>query len=129
MGLPWVRLDSNIATHPKVIKLLKQRDGYRAFTLYVCAIAHCGGHSTDGLVEKEVIDVLHGTEKHARMLVDLGFWEYDPDGKGWLVRNFAHRQEMAAVSAGKKAAQRASATKTNCVRWHGPDCGCWKEAV
>jgi hypothetical protein len=126
MGLPWVRLDSNISTHPKVLSLIAQRDGYRAFTAYVCALGYAGAHATDGLIERPVLATIHATERHAQMLVDGGFWEYDPDGRGWIIRNWDTRQELSVITEGKRAAQSMSARKTNCVRWHGPECGCWK---
>ena len=127
MGLPWVRLDSNIANHDKVLKLLSGRDGYRAFTVYICGLGYSGAHATDGLIPKYALTHLHGLEKHARQLVDAGLWEYDPNGAGWLIRNWEIRQEMSFITEGKKAAQILAAKKTNCQRWHGPNCGCWKE--
>ena len=127
MGLPWVRLDSNIATHPKVLRLIAQRDGYRAFTVSICSLGYSCGHATDGLIERFALTTIHGTERHARMLVDGGFWEYDPEGRGWLIRNWDRRQEMSFITEGKKLAQSLAAKKTNCQRWHGPECGCWKD--
>jgi hypothetical protein len=122
MSLPWVRLDSNIATHDKVLALLKSKDGYRAFTLYVCSLGYAGGHGTDGYVPKEALSVLHGTEKHAQMLIDRRLWEYHPEGAGYTIRNYDLRQELEMVTEAK----RLGAVKGNCIRWHGKDCGCWK---
>ncbi len=123
MSLPWVRLDSNIASHDKVLRLMAEREGPRAFALYVCGLGYCGGHGTDGHVPEYALPFLHGTERHARMLVKVGLWE--PADDGWHVRNWTERQELAVVSATKRAAQRLAARRTNCIRYHGPDCGCW----
>jgi hypothetical protein len=127
MGLPWVRLDSNINQHDKVLALLAQRDGFRAFTMYVCALGWSGGQGTDGLIPKSALGVIHGQEKHARMLVDVRLWEYDEAGQGWRIRNYDQRQELSIVSEGKRAAYELGGKKGNCVRWHGPECGCWRQ--
>lgn len=125
MSLPWVRLDSNIATHDKVLRLLALRDGHRAFTLYICALGWAGGHGTDGHVPAYVLPHIHGTEKHAQMLVEVRLWEY-VDG-GYDIRNYVERQELAVVTEAKRQAQRMAARRTNCLRYHGKDCGCWRK--
>jgi len=43
MGLPWVRLDANIASHDKTIKALGHRNGKGAMALYVFALGWSGG--------------------------------------------------------------------------------------
>jgi hypothetical protein len=53
-GLPWVRLDSNLATHDKILALLSDRtaprgDRYQAAWSYTCSMGYAGGHGTDGL--------------------------------------------------------------------------------
>lgn len=129
MGLPWVRLDSNITIHDKVVPLLAKKDGYRAFTVYVCGLAWSGGAGTDGLIPKDMLPMLHGLPRHAEMLVDGRLWEYAEDGNGWMIRNFDQRQELSIVSEGKRAAAELGGKKGNCIRWHGPECGCWRRAV
>lgn len=125
MSLPWVRLDSNIASHPKVLALLGMRDGARAFTLYACALGYAGGHATDGHIPRYALPVIHGTERLARMLVDVGLWHHAEGG--WSIHNWEQRQELAVISESKRASQRLAAQRTNCLRYHGPDCGCWRE--
>lgn len=124
MSLPWVRLDSNIATHDKVLRLLAKKDGHRAFTLYICALGWSGANGRDGHIPPYVLPHLHGTERHARMLVDVGMWE--PADDGWVIRNWATRQELAVITEARRSAQRIAARRTNCRRYHGPDCECWK---
>ena len=126
MSLPWVRLDSNIGTNDKVLALLNEKDGARAFVLYVCALGYCGGHRTDGLVKKHTLTVNHGNERLAQMLIDHGLWEYDAAGGGhYRVRNWDARQETSLVTEAKREAQQRAAKRTNCLRYHGKDCGCW----
>lgn len=127
MGLPWVRLDSNIGTHDKTLELLDHKDGARAFTLYVCALGWAGGHGTDGLIRKHALRALapslRAPEKLARLLVDVGLWDYAEGG--WLIRNYLERQQSSFVTESVSAQKAAAARKANCIRWHGPDCGCW----
>ena len=127
MGLPWVRLDANIGTHDKTLELLDHRDGARAFTLYVCALGWAGGHGTDGLIPRHALRAvapsLRAPEKRARVLVDVGLWEYVE--AGWHIRNYLERQQSSLVSEAVSAQKSAAARKANCIRWHGSDCGCW----
>ena len=124
MSLPWVRLDANIASHDKITSLLARRDGHRAFTLYICALGWAGGHGTDGAIPRHILPMIHGSERLAGLLVDEHLWITTPDG--WDIHNYTSRQELAVITEGKRATQRASARRTNCLRYHGPDCGCWK---
>jgi hypothetical protein len=128
MSLPWVRLDSNIASHDKIVELLSYKDGAKAFTLYICGLGYAGGHATDGHIPRAALPFIHGTERLAIMLVDGRLWEHEGQS-GWRIRNWDQRQELAVVSAMKESGRKKSSAKANCIRWHGPDCGCWKEAV
>jgi hypothetical protein len=125
VSLPWVRLDSSIATHDKILRLLKERDGYRAFTLYICALGYAGGHGTDGFVPREALSLLHGTERQATTLMYHRLWEVDPAGEGYRIRNFDQRQEVEMV----RAMKRLGAKKGGCRKNHGPDCQCWKDGL
>ena len=129
MSLPWVRLDSNIASHDKILHLIDERDGYRAAFVYLCSLGWSGGHGTDGAIPKRALPMIHGTDRHARMLVEHSLWEYDETGKGYRIRNWAERQELDAVAAGKRASKALASAKGNCSRWHGPDCQCWRNAA
>lgn len=122
MSLPWVRLESNIGTHDKILHLLSMKDGAKAFVLYVSALGYAGGHATDGKIERCVLTVNHGTPRLAQLLVEARLWEYHAEGGGhYQIRNWAQRQELAAVTALKQAA----GSRAACIRWHGKGCGCW----
>ena len=129
MSLPWIRLDSNIGTHDKIAELMADKDGPRAFALYVSSLGWCGGHGTDGFIPKHALPNLcppaRVTEKHTRLLVDVRLWEYVEGG--WKIRNYEIRQELSTISEMKREAHRKGARRTNCQRYHGPDCGCWKK--
>lgn len=131
MGLPWVRLDSNIAGHDKITDLLADDTEsttirYQAAFSYVCSFAYSGGHDTDGLIKFAALSVVHGTKKTAQLLVKNYLWT--PEPLGWLVVNYDKRQQLTAKTQQIRNAQRAGALRANCVRWHGSECKCWEEA-
>lgn len=122
MALPWVRLDSHIASHDKVLALISDPSPKRwqaAFS-YVCALGWSGDQGTDGFVPKIALSFVHGTDATARLLVKYRLWEEALTG--WQVVNFLERQELAAVTAGKRESRRVAAEKANCSRWHGQKC-------
>lgn len=130
MPLPWVRLDSNIASHDKILSLLADpsRARYQAGLSYVFALGWSGGQGTDGRIPATALASIHGTDATAALLIRHALWE--PNGAGgWVIHNYAERQQLAATTAAARTAQRAGALKANCVRWHGPDCGCWQNAT
>lgn len=125
MALPWVRLDSHIASHDKVLSLVNDPSPKRwqaAFS-YVCALGWSGDQGTDGYIPRFALPFVHGTTTTARLLVTYRLWEEGV--AGWQIVNFLERQEMAAVTAGKRESRRIAAEKANCARWHGPKC--WKD--
>jgi hypothetical protein len=122
MSLPWVRIDSHIGSHDKMLSLLSDPSPKRwqaAFS-YVAAIGWAGDQGTDGAIPRVALPFVHGTATTARLLVVYRLWEESLNG--WQIVNFAERQQLDVISAGKNAARRAAAEKANCVRWHGKDC-------
>ena len=126
MALPWVRLDTNIASHDKILTLLAHRNGRGIAFSYICALAYSGGHGTDGHVPFAALPFLHATKRDMEVLVEVGL--LDPNPRGWSIRNYENRQQLSAATDAVRAGQRAGALKANCVRWHGEDCHCWKKA-
>lgn len=124
MALPWVRLDSNIATHDKIVALVDEKDGYRSAFSYVCSLGYAAGHETDGLVQFGALGFVHGTKKTAEMLVKHYLWS--PTPLGWQIVNYGKRQQLSATTALIKNARSAGAKKANCTRWHGAACRCWE---
>lgn len=127
MSLPWVRLDSNIADHDKILPLTEERNGWQAAFSYVCSIGYAGGHETDGLIKFAALKFVHGTKRTAELLVVHHLWSPDPEG--WRVVNYEKRQQLSATTKQVRNAQRAGALKANCIRWHGRDCKCWEEVA
>ena len=128
MGLPWVRLDANIATHDKVLALLSDPSTkkWQAFSSYVCGLAWSGGQGTDGFVPRTALPMIHGTSATARLLEKYGLW--DEGRVGWNIRNWDKRQASSAVAALARSSKQRAAAKGNCVKYHGADCGCWDAA-
>lgn len=122
MSLPWVRLDSNIASHDKILALLSDPSPKRwqAAASYMFALGWSGDHGTDGRIPAAALPFVHGTATTARLLVKYGLWAEKT--AAWEIRNFAIRQELSVVTAGKIEMRRAAAEKANCKRWHGADC-------
>lgn len=126
MGLPWVRLDSNIANHDKVLALLSDPSAKRwqAAASYMFALAWAGGQGTDGRIPSYALSSVHGDKTTSRLLEKYGLWVEAT--AGWYIPNWAERQETDAISASKRARRHESAMRMNCVRHHGADCHCWK---
>lgn len=124
MPLPWVRLDANIGTHDKILSLVADPSPKRwqALASYMISLGWSGGHDTDGLVRTATIAFVHGTKETARLLVKHGLWEECADG--WVIHNYADRQQTTATTAARVEAQSAYGQKGNCIRWHGEEC--WK---
>lgn len=126
MALPWVRLDANIASHDKILSLLDDPSPKRwqAAASYVFALGWAGGTGSDGHIKPSALRMVHGTSATARLLVKYGLWE--EKDHGWLIHNYAARQELTIVTEAKRSSQRLAARKTNCERYHGKNCGCWR---
>ena len=126
-GLPWVRMDTSLPSHPKMLALIHDPSPKRWQAVATVGFAICwaGEHGTDGHIPRTALPFIHATKATAALLVKHGFWEVSPGG--WQIRNYVIRQELAVVTAAKKEAQRVGALKANCNRWHGPSCTCWQD--
>jgi hypothetical protein len=126
MGLPWVRLDSNFHSHDKVLALLDEPSPkkWQAIALYTFGLGWSGCHGTDGVIPNYALKTIHGTPQVARFLVKYGLW--DETTGGWSIRNYGDRQQLSDETYTVRKSQQLGGAKGNCVRWHGPDCGCWR---
>lgn len=122
MSLPWVRLETNFATNPKVLALVATKD-FRAISMYVCGLSYSGGHGTDGFIPTNALTVIHGTKKEAATLTEVTLWQ--PCMGGWQINGWNEYQPSTKEHQQRKESLRRSSAKANCVRHHGPDCLCW----
>ena len=127
MPLSWVRLDANVASHDKILSLLADPSAKRwqATCLYLFSLGWSGGQGTDGFIPTFALSSIHGTPATARLLVKHRLWEEGVGG--WRIKNYETRQELAVITETKRVAAQIASRKANCTRWHGKDCGCWKE--
>lgn len=125
MALPWVRLDTNIGSHDKILSLLSDPSAKRwqAYASYVTALAWSGGHGTDGRIPVSALPFVHGTTATARLLVKHKLW--DEQTAAWQIVNFGTRQMTADVVTKVTGDKRRAGVKGNCIRHHGA--GCWDE--
>lgn len=112
VALPWIRLDTNVHTHDKMFALAEYGDkGLAAAFVYVASLAYSGANGSDGIIPRRALPFLHGTQKHAKLLVEVQLW--DQFGTGWVVHNYGTRNVVGAIQqvisesfseAGKKGA-------------------------
>jgi hypothetical protein len=122
VNLPWFRVDTDIASHDKIVDLLNDPAGarYRAAFSYICALGHSVAHGTDGHVGPHALPFIWGTRQTATLLVNHGLWT--PNGHGWQIRNFEVRQQLNDVTEARQEIARESGRRGACLRWHGPEC-------
>lgn len=129
MGFPWVRLDSNIGSHDKVLALLDDPSSkkWQAFSSYICSLGWSGGQGTDGLIPRSALPFVHGTATTARLLEKYRLWHEAPGG--YRIVNYDKRQATSAAAESARADKQRASAKGNCVRHHGASCGCWESST
>lgn len=125
MGLPWVRLDVNIASHDKVIHLVSDPSTLRwqaAFS-YVCALGWSQGQGTNGRIPNAALGFVHGNAKTGRLLVKYRLWE-EVSG-GFQIVNFDKRNPSNEVTQAIATLQSQGGKRGACKRHHGELC--WRD--
>ena len=116
MGLPWVRLDTQFATNPKVLYLVEDKK-FRALHGYICGLGYSGVHGTAGFIPAAALPFLHMTKRDAEDLVAVGLWVSRPGG--YEVNDYAAFQGLDTEAQERSAKARAAAN----IRWHGAPSG------
>lgn len=117
MGLPWVRLDTQFASNPKIMDLVAAGK-WRAAFAYVSSLAYCGSHGTDGFIQENSISLVHARKVEANDLVGVGLWKLAPGGwdvNGWdefqvsdeAARKRRERAQKGGIAKAQKAAEKA----------------------
>lgn len=117
MGLPWIRLDTNVSANDKIADLVDEHGarGKAAGFVYFCALAYAGGHESDGLIKKAILKFVHGTPADAALLVSSDLW-IEAEG-GWVIKNYGTRQLVGAEQQVISAERSAAGKKGADSRW------------
>lgn len=126
-GLPWIRFDTTLPDHPKVLALLARRDGHRSAFVFCCALAYAGRHGTDGHIPAYALSRINGRKSDATSLVAVGLFDPHDEDDGWYVHDWAEYQQANEMTDGIREKRRRASRKGNCVRHHGESCGCWRQ--
>jgi hypothetical protein len=126
MALPWVRLDTGLPDHPKILALIDAKKP-RAALAYVFGLAYCGRHETDGFIPRAALPFLHATTSDAHALVEARLWQHAEGG--YEVNDWAEYQPTSEASRLRLEGLKQAAKKGGCHKNHGPECECWKGAA
>ncbi len=110
MGLPWVRLDTQFASNPKILELASGKK-WRAAFVYVASLTYSGQHGTDGYIPLTALPFIHATRNDASDLARVGLWNVAPGG--WDINGWDEFQ--VSDEATKKRRERAQ--KGARARW------------
>lgn len=114
MSLPWVRLDTTIADHPKMLALIEGKK-HKAALAYILGITYSGRHELDGYIPRTALPFLHASKADADALVSVGMWH--ATNGGWQINGWADFQISSEDSRKRKEKAQKAALK----RWHGGD--------
>lgn len=116
MGLPWVRLDTNISTHDKILDLVSHGSkGKQAGFVYAMSLAYAAGHDTDGVIKKAALPFVHGTQGDANLLVMAELWETVQGG--FRIKNYGNRNAVGAGQQSLSEIRSAAGKKGAEARW------------
>lgn len=103
----WIRLDTTMPDHPKVLALLEHRNGHRAAFVWVGAMCYTGRHGTDGYIPAKALGLIAGRQVDMALLVTAGLLDVAPGG--WLVHGWNKYQPSdAETQARSKRGQEAA---------------------
>lgn len=125
MAMPWVRLDTGLPDHPKILALIDMKKR-PAVLAYIMGLAYAGRHETDGFIPKSALPFIHASKPDAEALVDVRLWHHTEGG--YQINDWDEYQPTSEASNARRDSLKKAARKGNCLRHHGPDCGCWAKA-
>lgn len=120
-GMQWIRHDTNMLRNPKFLQL-KAEGKWKQIVIHFEAMEYVGGQGLDGFIPDYVLPVVGATKKDAYLLVDYGIW--DMEAAGFSIHDWTDFQP----SDEDTQRRRQRAKKGGCVKNHGPECGCWRNA-
>lgn len=110
MGLPWIRLESNLAVNPKILALVEDKN-FQAALAYTCSLGYSGGHGTDGFIPRAALRFLHARPRDAEALVDVGLWV--ECAGGWTINGWHDFQPTSEENTKRRERAQNAAAK----RW------------
>ena len=111
MSLPWVRLDTQMPSNPKLLAMLQRKDGHRAAFAWVCGLSYTGAHGLDGFLTKESLPFIHCRNVDAALLVHFGLWKTAPGG--WQINGWDEKQQSSDETKQRRVRAQAAAQ----ARW------------
>lgn len=123
MAMPWVRLDTGLPDHPKILALIEAKKQRAALT-YVFGLAYSGRHETDGFIPRMALPFLHATTSDAQALVELRLWHHTEGG--YQINDWDEYQPTSEASRMRQESLKRASRKGGCIKNHGPNCGCWR---
>lgn len=114
MGLPWVRLDTQFGSNPKILALLAENK-HRAAFAWVCSLAYSGAHGTDGFLPSNCLMFLHAKPIDAKALVRVGLWQECPGG--WEISSWLDFQQSSHETEERKRKLSERGRKAAAKKW------------
>jgi hypothetical protein len=111
VGLPWIRLDTDMPDHPKILGLLAEKDGKAVAFVWLCCMAYAGKHETAGFVPREAISRVNGRPADMATLVRHGL--LTECAGGWDIHGWDDYQ----LSSDEHRARRERAKHAAAIRW------------
>lgn len=109
-GLTWVRLECSFPRNPKVLALVEAK-AWRAIAVYIAGLAYSGEHGLDGYLPRSCLVYLHGTQRDASQLEEVGLWNWVEGG--WDVHDWHDYQPSSERVANRRIAAKRNAE----TRW------------
>lgn len=121
MGLPWIRLDTNIFENPKLLQL-KDDEHHKAIVTHLEAMTYIGRNSLDGYIPKAALRVIDSSVAEADRLVTVGLWHPEPGGwgiNGWDEYQPSGMDDQKRRERAQKGAAARWAKEGKVVNLHG----------
>ena len=107
MALPWVRLDTAMPDNPKLLDLLREKDGHRAAFVWICCLTYAGKHGTDGFIPRNAAPFVHGRSTDFSRLCTANL--LNEVAGGWEIPGWDEFQESSdETKQRRERAQRAA---------------------
>lgn len=117
MGLPWVRLDTQFPTNPKILELVARKK-WRPIVVYLASLAYAGQHGTGGYIPDTALPFIHATRADGADLVEMGLWDIAPCG--WDIHDWDECQISDEASRKRRErAQKGAQERWRKAKLHG----------